>query len=68
MGREVRPNDLREGDLLFFAIDGSDATHVAIAVGGDSFVLAPSSRGVVRVERLGARYWAERFVGARRIW
>jgi cell wall-associated NlpC family hydrolase len=68
MGREVRPNDLREGDLLFFAIDGSDATHVAIAVGGDSFVHAPSSRGVVRVERLGARYWAERFVGARRIW
>jgi cell wall-associated NlpC family hydrolase len=67
-GRKVGPDDVREGDLLFFAIDGSDASHVAIAVGGDSFVHAPSSRGVVRVERLGARYWAERFVGARRIW
>ena len=66
-GRKVRPNDVREGDLLFFAIDGSDASHVAIAVGGDSFVHAPSSTGVVRVERLAAKYWADRFVGARRI-
>lgn len=67
MGRKIHSNDVREGDLLFFAIDGADASHVAIAVGGDSFVHAPSSRGVVRVEQLGARYWAERFVGARRI-
>ena len=67
LGRKVGPNDLREGDLLFFAIDGAEASHVAIAVGGDSFVHAPSSTGVVRVERLGTRYWAERFVGARRI-
>jgi cell wall-associated NlpC family hydrolase len=66
-GRAVRAEDIREGDLLFFAIDGDDASHVGIAVGGDSFVHAPSSRGVVRVERLGVRYWAERFVGARRI-
>jgi cell wall-associated NlpC family hydrolase len=66
-GRAIRAADVREGDLLFFAIDGRDASHVAIAVGGDSFVHAPSSSGVVRVERLGARYWAERFVGARRI-
>ena len=66
-GRKVRPPDVQEGDLLFFAIDGSDASHVAIAVGGDSFVHAPSSTGVVRVERLAAKYWADRFVGARRI-
>ena len=67
LGRTIRPEDVREGDLLFFAIDGSDASHVAIAVGGDRFVHAPSSSGVVRVERLDIRYWAERFVGARRI-
>jgi cell wall-associated NlpC family hydrolase len=67
LGRTIRPEDVREGDLLFFAIDGSDASHVAIAVGGDRFVHAPSSSGVVRVERLDVRYWAERFVGARRI-
>ncbi len=43
------------------------ASHVGIAIGGDQFVHAPSSRGVVRVERLSAEYWADRFVGARRV-
>jgi cell wall-associated NlpC family hydrolase len=66
-GAPVRPEDVREGDLLFFAIDGSDASHVGIAVGGDSFVHAPSTSGVVRVERVASRYWSDRFVGARRV-
>jgi cell wall-associated NlpC family hydrolase len=30
-------------------------------------VHAPSSTGVVRVERYTASYWSRRFVGARRI-
>jgi cell wall-associated NlpC family hydrolase len=66
-GTPVTPEDVREGDLLFFAIDGSDASHVGIAVGGDSFVHAPSTSGVVRVERVASRYWSQRFVGARRV-
>jgi cell wall-associated NlpC family hydrolase len=67
LGRAVDADDIRQGDLLFFDIDGGGASHVAIAVGGDSFVHAPSTTGVVRVERLATRYWADRFVGARRI-
>jgi cell wall-associated NlpC family hydrolase len=66
-GTPVRPEDVRDGDLLFFAIDGSGASHVGIAVGGDSFVHAPSTSGVVRVERVASRYWSQRFVGARRV-
>ena len=66
-GASVRPEDVREGDLLFFATEGPGASHVAIAVGGDSFVHAPSSSGVVRVERMASRYWSDRFVGARRV-
>ena len=66
-GASVRPEDVREGDLLFFATDGPGASHVAIAVGGDSFVHAPSSSGVVRVERMASRYWSDRYVGARRV-
>jgi cell wall-associated NlpC family hydrolase len=66
-GTPVRPEDVREGDLLFFKTEGSGASHVAIAVGGDSFVHAPSTSGVVRVEHVGARYWSDRFVGARRV-
>jgi cell wall-associated NlpC family hydrolase len=65
-GRPIRSDDLQEGDLLFFTTTAPGASHVAISVGGDSFVHAPSSTGVVRVERLSTRYWAQRFVGARR--
>ena len=34
-GRPVRPEDVREGDLLFFETEGSGASHVGIAVAGD---------------------------------
>jgi cell wall-associated NlpC family hydrolase len=66
-GQPVQLDALEAGDLLFFATDAPAATHVGIAVGGDGFVHAPSTTGVVRVERLSTRYWAQRFVGARRI-
>jgi cell wall-associated NlpC family hydrolase len=66
-GRPV-PNDIVEpGDLVFFDTKAAGASHVGIAIGGDEFVHAPTSNGVVRVERLGGSYWASRFVGARRL-
>jgi cell wall-associated NlpC family hydrolase len=60
------------GDLIFFTISngGSKAgavSHVGMAIGGDEFVHAPSSRGEVRVERLTAPYWSSRYIGARRM-
>jgi cell wall-associated NlpC family hydrolase len=66
-GREVARRDVRPGDLLFFETVGAGPTHVGIALGGDRFVHAPSSRGVVRVERFTADYWSRRWVGARRL-
>jgi cell wall-associated NlpC family hydrolase len=65
-GREVDADDLRPGDLLFFATDSRDVSHVGIAVGGDRFVHAPNARGVVRMESLSSSYWFDRYVGARR--
>jgi|SRR5687767_3012708 len=66
-GEKVDGADLRPGDLVFFSTVAPGPTHVGIVIGGDSFVHAPSSSGVVRVERLSASYWASRFVGARRV-
>ncbi len=66
-GTRVRPDDLQPGDLVFFDTQGVRPSHVGIAIGGDSFVHAPSMRGVVRVDRIGASYWAARFLGARRL-
>jgi cell wall-associated NlpC family hydrolase len=66
-GVSVRVSDVAPGDLLFFSTVAPGPTHVAIAIGGDQFVHAPSSTGVVRVERLSARYWSSRYLGAVRI-
>jgi peptidoglycan DL-endopeptidase CwlO len=67
VGDAVAADRLQPGDLLFFSTVAPGASHVGIAIDDDEFVHAPSSRGVVRVERLALPYWRTRFVGAKRI-
>jgi|SRR5688572_26134793 len=67
VGDEVDPADVSPGDLVFFETVSKGASHVGIAIGGGEFVHAPSSRGVVRIERYTSSYWAPRWVGARRV-
>jgi cell wall-associated NlpC family hydrolase len=67
VGQKISLGDVQPGDLVFFETVSRGASHVGVVIGADQFVRAPSSRGVVRVERFTATYWAKRFVGARRI-
>ena len=67
VGVPVEPGRQQPGDLIFFSTTAPGASHVGIALGGDGFVHAPSSRGVVRVERLDVPYWSNRLVGIRRV-
>ncbi len=67
VGLQVDRSALRAGDLVFFSTVAPGASHVGIALDDDEFVHAPSSQGVVRVERLTTAYWRTRFVGARRV-
>lgn len=67
VGRQVDAEDVRAGDLVFFQTVSNGASHVGLAIGGGEFVHAPSTNGVVRIERLTNRYWASRFLYARRI-
>jgi cell wall-associated NlpC family hydrolase len=67
VGDDVKPSQIKPGDLLFFSTKGPGASHVAIAVGENRFVHAPNSTGVVRVEALTSTYWKSRYIGARRI-
>ena len=67
LGKNVKPDNLASGDLVFFSTVARGASHVGIAIGGDQFIHAPSSTGVVRVERLSAAYWSKRFLAARRL-
>lgn len=66
-GRDVSAGDLQAGDLVFFSTQSPGASHVGLSIGGDEFVHAPSSQGDVRVERISARYWSSRYVGAKRM-
>ncbi len=66
-GRPANRKELKAGDLLFFTTTGPGVTHVALAIGPDEFIHAPSENGVVRTEKLSSAYWRTRFVGARRI-
>jgi len=66
-GKAVEFGEVAPGDLIFFSTTESGASHVGIAVGSDEFVHAPSSTGVVRVERMSSSYWSQRYLGARRV-
>jgi cell wall-associated NlpC family hydrolase len=67
VGRDIDTDEVKAGDLVFFETVSPGASHVGIALGGGEFVHAPSSRGVVRIERYTSGYWADRWVGARRV-
>ena len=67
VGDGIESVDVRAGDLVFFETVSKGASHVGIALGDGTFVHAPSSNGVVRVERYTSGYWADRWVGARRV-
>lgn len=64
---KIDKNDLKPGDLVFFNTMRRAFSHVGIYVGNGKFVHAPKPGGEVRVEDLGASYWAKHFDGARRV-
>ena len=66
----VRPSRLKPGDLVFFT--GSDGTrkapgHVGIYVGDGYLIDAPHTGAFVEVDRLNERWFAQQYVGAKRI-
>jgi cell wall-associated NlpC family hydrolase len=67
VGQKIDRDEVQPGDLVFFETVRGRASHVGIALGDDQFVHAPSSRGVVRVERYTSDYWDKRWLGARRV-
>jgi len=63
--RAVDRQDLQAGDLLFFRFDGK-MSHVAMYIGGQRFVHAPSSGKTVTVASLESTYYQGAFIRARR--
>ncbi|MBS1210491.1 MAG: hypothetical protein H6R19_2889 [Proteobacteria bacterium] len=63
--RPISRDQLLPADLVFFNTSGPTFSHMGIYLGDGRFVHAPSSKGRVRVDRLDASYYAQRFSGAR---
>ena len=66
-GTKVPEKQIAPGDLLFFSTSPGGPSHVGIALDASTFVHAPGSGRVVRVERFDTPYWSSRFAGVRRI-
>jgi cell wall-associated NlpC family hydrolase len=62
-GTAVSKDQLEPGDLVFF--DGLG--HVGIYIGGGQFIHAPHTGDVVKISSLGEDWYAQNYVGARRI-
>ena len=62
----IKRNELKPGDLVFFNTLRRTFSHVGIYVGEGRFIHAPRPGGEVRVEDMGTTYWSTRFTGARR--
>ena len=60
--RSIKMGDLKEGDLLFFKIDGNKVSHVGMFITGDYFIHASTKRGVV-VSRKTESYYQNAFAG-----
>jgi cell wall-associated NlpC family hydrolase len=63
MGSAVSKDELQPGDLVFF--DGLG--HMGMYIGGGQFVHAPHTGDVVKVSSLGDSWYAQKYLGARRL-
>jgi cell wall-associated NlpC family hydrolase len=64
--KDIKKDELRPGDLVFFNTMRKAFSHVGIYVGEGKFIHAPSAGSQVRVEDMRTSYWVQRFNGARR--
>lgn len=65
LGDKVAKKDLRPGDLVFFNTTGRGVSHVGIYVGDNKF--AHSASKGVQISDLDEKYWAKRYLSARRV-
>ncbi|KAB7704233.1 NlpC/P60 family protein [Bacillus aerolatus] len=66
IGKAVKQNELKFGDLVFYATGAKGkVSFVAIYNGNGTFVGA-TSKGVKKV-KMSDKYWKERYIGAKRV-
>nr|MBA3787586.1 C40 family peptidase [Actinomycetota bacterium] len=63
LGSPVSKDQLQPGDLVFF----NGLGHNGMYIGGGSFIHAPHSGDVVKISNLSDSWYAQTWVGARRL-
>lgn len=63
---QVRREELKPGDLVFFNTMRRAFSHVGIYIGDGKFIHAPRTGAQVRIEDMRTAYWSKRYNGARR--
>jgi peptidoglycan DL-endopeptidase LytE len=66
-GVGIDRSTLELGDLVFFDTTGKGVSHVGIYLGDGAFIHAASNPGKVIESQLSERYYASRYLGARRV-
>lgn len=64
--KPISRKQLRQGDLVFFNINGEEISHVGIYLQDNKFIHTSYSSGV-RVSSLDSKYYSQRFYAAGRI-
>lgn len=64
--KEISRDDLKEGDLVFFATGRRGISHVGLYIANNKFVHASTSMGVV-ISSLEEPYWKRRYVKSGRL-
>ncbi|HWI41218.1 MAG TPA: C40 family peptidase [Verrucomicrobiae bacterium] len=67
IGKDIPPEEVRRGDLIFFQTYADYASHVGIYLGDDRMIHASSGGKKVMISNLNTPYFRSRFLGARRI-
>lgn len=66
ISERIEPEELREGDLVFFNTNGKDISHVGVYLLNNKFVHAATSGGVM-ISDLNEKYWHTKYRGAGRV-
>ncbi len=66
-GTYISKDELKYGDLVFFAKDGKNVHHVGIYTGNGNFVHAPSTGDVVKTSTILSGYYKNTYYTARRV-
>lgn len=66
-GVKVDKDNLRAGDLVFFACRGESVSHVGVYLGENQFLHAANERRHLCITSLDDRYYSQRYAGARRV-